>query len=549
MSKASSIGKAVVTLLVIGGVGFGGWKLYKSYGSSEADSSDKVYVQKVSNVNTVTSADLFANSFSGVIVAQKSVDIKYDSSKAVGEVLVAEGDSVKKGDKLLTYDTEAIQIDIDTAKLEVEKLENDIATNEDQIKQYEEEKKKANEDAAVSYTNQILQLQSDIARSKYDIKAKNVEITKLETSLKNAYVVAPIDGTVKDLKDPNSSVSSNDYYSYNDNADVIMKLTAEGDYRVKGVFNEQNQNSIYQGAEVILRSRVDDTTWNGTVTEIDTSPQQNNGGGMYYGEGDEQSNSSKYAFYVEPESLDGFMLGQHILIDTDSGSDVEKTGIWLYEDFIQKDGEKSFVWAKKSDKDVIEKRYITIGQTDEDYGDCEITDGLSTDDYIAYPADYIKAGLTTTTNSSDKDIPENDIGGMDDEGGMMMEDEGMMEEGMDEEDMGGENDFVMNDDGSYSMTDENGNTVEVRTDGSGVITSPDGGVVEVDKEGNCIRGSINEETGEYIFDYSGESAESEEGAENGGASAFEELYGITEEEFNAMTPEELDAFMKEHYNN
>ena len=130
-----------------------------------------------------------------------------------------------------------------------------------------------------------------------------------------------------------------------------------------------------------------------------------------------------------------------------------------------------------------------------------------------------------------------------------MEDEGMMEEGMGEEDMGGENDFVMNDDGSYSMTDENGNTVEVRTDGSGVITSPDGGVVEVDKEGNCIRGSINEETGEYIFDYSGESAESEEGAENGGASAFEELYGITEEEFNAMTPEELDAFMKEHYNN
>lgn len=152
MSKASSIGKAVVTLLVIGGVGFGGWKLYKSYGSSEADSSDKVYVQKVSNVNTVTSADLFANSFSGVIVAQKSVDIKYDSSKTVGEVLVAEGDSVKKGDKLLTYDTEAIQIDIDTAKLEVEKLENDIATNEEQIKQYEEEKKKANEDAAVLKT-------------------------------------------------------------------------------------------------------------------------------------------------------------------------------------------------------------------------------------------------------------------------------------------------------------------------------------------------------------------------------------------------------------
>ena len=68
MSKASSIGKAFATLLVIGGVGFGGWYLYRNYVGPEASSNDKVYVQKVSNVNTVTSADLFANSFPGVIV-------------------------------------------------------------------------------------------------------------------------------------------------------------------------------------------------------------------------------------------------------------------------------------------------------------------------------------------------------------------------------------------------------------------------------------------------------------------------------------------------
>ena len=102
MSKASSVGKAVVTLLIIGGVGFGGWKLYKNYGSPESNSSDKVYVQKVSNVNTVTGSDLFANSFPGVVVAQKSVDVKYDSTKTVKDILVAEGDAVKKGDKLLT---------------------------------------------------------------------------------------------------------------------------------------------------------------------------------------------------------------------------------------------------------------------------------------------------------------------------------------------------------------------------------------------------------------------------------------------------------------
>ncbi|WP_024858195.1 efflux RND transporter periplasmic adaptor subunit [Ruminococcus albus] len=562
MSKASSVGKAVVTLLIIGGVGFGGWKLYKNYGSPESNSSDKVYVQKVSNVNTVTGSDLFANSFPGVVVAQKSVDVKYDSTKTVKDILVAEGDAVKKGDKLLTYDTEAIQIEIDTAKLDVERTQNEIETNNQQIKQYEEEKKKASEDQVVSYTNQILQLQSDNARKEYDIKAKNVEITKLESSKKNAYVVAPIDGTVKDLKDPSSNGGADDYgydrYGSGDEG-VIMKISAEGDYRVKGVFNEQNSNAIYKDAEVILRSRTDDTSVSGVVSEIDTSPQENNDDMYGYGESDEQSTSSKYAFYVEPESLEGFKLGQHILIDTDRSDDVEKTGIWLYTNFILKDGNKSYVWAKKSDKDVIEKRYIKIGKEDTEYGDCEILEGLSTDDYIAYPADYIKEGLKTTTNSSDKDIPENDLGDgeMMDEG---MMDEGMMDEGtMDEGDMGNmPGDFVSNDDGSYSMTDEDGNFIEGAADGSMKVTSPDGGVVEMDADGNFIRGSVDDD-GTFTFDYDGEAtADTDKGDADGKAKAekteseepdvaFEDLYGISEDEFNAMSTDEKDEFLKKHY--
>ena len=186
MSKASSIGKAIATLLVIAGVGAGGWYVYKNYASPEARSTDKVYVQKVSGVNTVTSAELFSSSFAGVIVTQKSVDVKYDTTKTIDEILVKEGDKVEKGDKLLTYDVEAIQIEIDTAQLEVERLEAAIETNNNQIKQYEEEKKKASQDAAVTYTTQILELQSNNARKEYDIKAKKVEISKLETSIKNA---------------------------------------------------------------------------------------------------------------------------------------------------------------------------------------------------------------------------------------------------------------------------------------------------------------------------------------------------------------------------
>lgn len=88
----------------------------------------------------------------------------------------------------------------------------------------------------MSYTTQILSLQSDIAKNEYDIKAKNVEIKKLEVSTKNAYVTASIDGTVKNVKTVDKLQE--------DGGDVIMQITEEGDYRIKGRFNEQNSTDI-----------------------------------------------------------------------------------------------------------------------------------------------------------------------------------------------------------------------------------------------------------------------------------------------------------------
>lgn len=454
--------KGIVTAAIIGGIGFGGWTLYQHYGQTTSDRTEKVYVQKVATVNTVDGGNLFATSFPGVIVAQKTVDVKYDQSKTIEEVLVHEGDAVKKGDKLLTYNVESIQLDIDSKKLEVERLQNTIKTNELEITELENQRKTADGDAQVSYTTRILSLQSDIARNEYDIKTKNIEIAKLEKSLDNAFVTAPIDGKIKDLKEPNSS-TSNEMSGYGgmggDSADVIMKIAAEGDFRVKGVFNEQNAASVYNGAKVYLKSRVDDTEWAGEVTEIDTNPQTDNNQG-YYGYSDEQTQSSKYAFYVKPEGLEGFMLGQHIIIEMDNGQKDEdkKEGIWIYSSFVLWDGDNNYVWAKNS-RDQIEKRVVKVGDADDAHGDCQILSGLEIDDYIAYPADYIEPGMSTTTNQSDKDIPDN-----------------VMNNDMDG--MGG------NDDMGEDMPEN----VEYDENGNMIYTDEEGNVYKFDAEGNLIEG-------------------------------------------------------------
>ena len=118
MASAKKIVTGIVTAAVVCGLGAGGWMLYQRYGGPVSDRTEKGYVQKVSTLNTVGGANLFATNFAGVIVAQKTIDVKYDTSKTIDEVLVQNGDTVKKGDKLMTYNVEAIQIEIETAKLE-----------------------------------------------------------------------------------------------------------------------------------------------------------------------------------------------------------------------------------------------------------------------------------------------------------------------------------------------------------------------------------------------------------------------------------------------
>ena len=405
---------AIVVTVLVAAAGVGGFFAWKKLSADSENSSKKVYVQKVSELNTAGGFDLSMTKYSAVVEAQASSEVKYDTTKTIGDILVKEGDNVKKGDKLLTYDIESIDLQLDQAKLEAERLQAQIDSNNAQIKELENEKKTASADAAVSYNTQILSLQSENAANEYDKKTKEAEADKLEKSKDNAFVASPADGTVTNLKTPGSSED--------ESSDVIMKITAEGAYRVKGKVNEQNVRMLYEGCPMILRSRVDDTVMRGTVSKVETKPVSEQDEGMRYdmydmgGEDDGYSSSSNYAFYVEPEDPDKLILGQHLLMEVDNGQDeaIDKEGIWLYKDFVVTKGGDSYVWAADEDGK-MEKRSVTLGKEDEANGDVQIKSGLKESDKIAFPSSYIKEGMTATTNENDVSIEENDLDYGDDE--------------------------------------------------------------------------------------------------------------------------------------
>ena len=175
---------------------------------------------------------------------------------------------------------------------------------------------------------------------------------------------------------------------------VIMK---GGDFVVRGTVSELNVFSLYEGARVIIRSRInEDQIWLGNISLVDTSKtQDDNSNGMYYSYGGQTEGASKYNFYVELDSILGLMIGQHVTIELDEGlGDSSNEGLWLSSWYINDLETNPYVWAENS-RGKIEIRRITLGAYDENMDSYEVLEGLTYDDYIAYPDITIKAGMST----------------------------------------------------------------------------------------------------------------------------------------------------------
>ncbi len=391
------------------------------------DSEGLCYVESVSVItgNGMT----WNNRYMGIVETQEVTKVQKDSDKVVKEIFVEEEDEVKAGDKLFEYDTEEMTLKLKQLELELSSYYSSISTMYDQISTLEAERDIAPADQKIEYTSQIQNLQAQINQTSYDASAKQLEIDRQNVAINNSVVYAPVDGVISSI---NNQESQQDDYSYDyygegsGDSDAFISIMAMGDFRIKGTVTELNAYSLYEGMPVIVRSRIDDTmVWTGTISKVDLEHPESNDNMYYYSPGEM---ATKYPFYVQVDSSEGMMLGQHLYIELDYGQGAAKDGMWLYESYVIVDGNNSYVWAENNDGK-LEKREVTLGEYDAEMMMYEIVSGLSNSDYIAFPEDDLQEGMKTTHNY--EEVMEQEGFGDD----VYMEDDMYMEDGFIEEDV------------------------------------------------------------------------------------------------------------------
>ena len=352
-------------------------------------SGTAVYVQSVERLAAMGGIAP-GNRFLGMVVSEHTAEINRDADKTIAELLVKEGDDVQEGQALFSYDTEELQLNLDKKNLELEQLKSSIESYKEKIKTLERERSGLSGTAKLQYTVEIQSAQVDQKEAELKLKTKEDEVKKAQELLDNSTVTSPITGRVQKINENDTTDSDGKPAAY-------ITIQQSGAYRVKGVLGELQRGSLKEGDRVKLVPRTEENAaWTGTVTLVDyENPTQGSDTNRYYGSSsDEMTTASRYPFYVELDSTDGLMLGQHLYIELDTGADAPGVGISGAFLCYNEDG-SAYVWAEKGGK--LEKRAVTLGDYDPMTDVQKITEGLSLEDYIAYPdPELCRSGAPTT---------------------------------------------------------------------------------------------------------------------------------------------------------
>jgi RND family efflux transporter MFP subunit len=201
----------------------------------------------------------------GSLVMPHKAYLSFDVTGTVEEVLVEEGNNVTKDRVLAKLDAPSLESSVEMAELQVEIAEEGVK----QARARYEIAKDNLDQGVLGQTEDVLELNVDIAKSGWESAKLNLEITKLslesaERNLEKAVIVAPFDGVVTDI-----SITEGEEISTATLATPAISLVDTGEIEMRGFIDEIDIAMVQVGQEAnILLDALPDEEVNGEVAFI-----------------------------------------------------------------------------------------------------------------------------------------------------------------------------------------------------------------------------------------------------------------------------------------
>lgn len=222
-----------------------------------------------------------------------------------------------------------------------------------------------------------------IASLKIDIEESDLKIKKLERKMENREIYSKLDGTIAYIGDPVTGSTSQD---------AFLKVKSKEGYYVQGQVGELLLDKVKEGT-ILKCSSYDSGEFNAEVIDVSDYPVDSDGNMFYMGDGNPNVSYYNFTATIPDKSV---QVGEDSWLNIMLSEEVSDTSLLIISKaFVRTENGTSYVYKKDKDGK-LKKQIVTVGASVDGGYNIMIKDGLTVEDYVAFPyGDDVKDGAKT----------------------------------------------------------------------------------------------------------------------------------------------------------
>ncbi len=354
----------------------------KKKGSTEDLKFVSVTEKEISNTKLV----------SGRIVPGNVETLYADPTKGkVNELFVKEGQEVKKGDKLFSYDNS--ELSIQAKQLDIDKKSTDLRNKQgnEKIASLKKEIQKAKDAGAAAEV--LAPLETQLQDLQYQQQALDLEIEKNKLSAeqlkKKQDELIVYSNTTGVVQKADMEAGQNTTQQAGAGGNPIVQIASKDPFQIQGTLTELQKAQILPNQPITVTSKaVANKTWKGKITEVSEYPTSDElGQGISGAAGSQTPNISSYNFKAALESQEDLSPGYHVSLQVEL---TKKKMLAIPQSSIIEKGNSSYVYVVNNKK--LNKQKLTTGTGDGEW--TEVLKGLKAgDEVVDNPSDRLYDGM------------------------------------------------------------------------------------------------------------------------------------------------------------
>ncbi|MBU5208511.1 MULTISPECIES: efflux RND transporter periplasmic adaptor subunit [Bacillus] len=285
-------------------------------------------------------------------------------------IAVKEGEKVKTGTPILTYENKELELEEQQQALAVESSTLKLEQLQNRLSELDEKK------AGANIKSERDQLQLELKAAELEQKQAEISQEKVKAQIEDLTVHSKIDGTVISIEQEAGAGGPEE-------RQPIIHIGHEKKMIVRGLISEYDAIKIKQKQKVKVTSDViRGKSWQGVVKKVGAVPVQT------AVETTSSDQTVQYPVEVEikgkkPEAKPGFKMIMEIQTDKRQAQTIPETA-------VKKETDGQYVYVVR--KNVLKKVKVVIGETSGH--DLEVTKGVKAEDQIiAHPTDDMYDGM------------------------------------------------------------------------------------------------------------------------------------------------------------